>query len=212
MLRWVVLLAILGSAATASADDYYPEPLPPQAPPAPVPVYVPTSTAPAMTAPQPVVYAAPDPDEGPKSPGTAGMLSFFATVGPPLAAAAAFGNDDGNDREDTMITVMLGSVLVGPSIGHLYAGKLVTPGLGVRALGFALGLAAAGTDDLDDAIGLLLLGSGCVIGGAVYDIATAGRSAREYNFQQAKRMMPTFAPVTTNGQPAGVQVGLAGAF
>ena len=101
-------------------------------------------------------------------------------------------------------------MLIGPSIGHLYAGKLFTPGLGVRALGFGLAMAAFD----DESIGMLLLGTACVVGGAIADISTAGSSARAYNFEHANRTMsPTVAPVVdARGNATGMQVGLVGNF
>ena len=67
-----------------------------------------------------------------KSPGTAFALSFFST-GVPIAAGAGMGGDGGAG-------VFLFGVVVGPSVGHFYAGQvvrgLVTAGL--RGAGTAL--------------------------------------------------------------------------
>jgi hypothetical protein len=67
-----------------------------------------------------------------KSPGTAFALSFFST-GVPIAVGAGMGNGGGAG-------VFLGGVVVGPSVGHFYAGQ-VTRGLvtaGLRGAGTAL--------------------------------------------------------------------------
>jgi hypothetical protein len=75
-------------------------------------------------------FAAP----GRKSPSTAFVLSFASTAGPMLAGAAT-GTDAGWQ-------VFLGGLVIGPSVGHLYAGQ-VGRGLGTIALrgaGTALGL------------------------------------------------------------------------
>lgn len=218
MTRGAVLSVVLLSSTVARADDYYPEPLPPDPAPAPTyapPTYPPTYPPPPhapLVAPQPYISPA-DVEDGPKSPMAAGLLSFGATVGVPILAAAMYGDSDGDHNEDEMLTIMTTSALIGPSIGHLYAGKLITPGLGVRAVGYLLTMAAFESSSGEDGLGLAVIGISCIVGGAIHDIATAGRSAREYNFEHAKRTLaPTLAPVTTNGQTAGVQVGLAGNF
>lgn len=59
--------------------------------------------------------------------------------------------DDNNGHETELLWILETSALLGPSLGHWYAGKVVTPGLGVRAVGFAVGAAAFGSDDLDTA-------------------------------------------------------------
>jgi hypothetical protein len=67
-----------------------------------------------------------------KSPGTAFALSFFST-GVPIAVGAGMGNGGGAG-------VFLFGVVVGPSVGHFYAGQ-VTRGLvtaGLRGAGTAL--------------------------------------------------------------------------
>jgi hypothetical protein len=67
-----------------------------------------------------------------KSPGTAFALSFFSTA-VPVAVGAGMGNGGGAG-------VFLGGVVVGPSVGHFYAGQ-VTRGLvtaGLRGAGTAL--------------------------------------------------------------------------
>ena len=60
-----------------------------------------------------------------KSPGTAFVLSLASTAGPMLAGPA-MGNGAGG-------VLFLGGLIIGPSIGHLYAGQ-VGRGLGTIAL------------------------------------------------------------------------------
>lgn len=190
----VAIVCVLGSA-TASADTPYPEPL---APPSAV-----------MPVQRPAAYLL-DPDAGPKRPGTALMLSAIGAIAPPLIASAIY--DDNNGHETELLWILGTSALLGPSLGHWYAGKVVTPGLGVRAVGFAVGAAAFGSDDLDTAVGLLMISASCILGGAIYDVTMAGRSARDYNFAYATRLMPVVAPTIGPGGTTGAQLGLAGTF
>ncbi len=216
MIRGFVLSAVLLSAASASADANYPAPLPPPNAPllVPEPPLAPPSFVQPVMVPMPMPMPMPDPEQGPKSPGTAVMLSLAATIAPPLIAASIYGDEHyvGNDHDEEMLWIFAGSALIGPSIGHWYAGKVMTPGLGVRALGFALGAAAFGTDDLGEGLGLLMLGSTAILGGAIYDIATAGRSAREYNFEHATRTIPMVVPTVGPDGHAQLRVGLTGNF
>ncbi len=199
------LSVLLLSAPTASAD-YYPE-LPPKKPPSLAP---PSSVTPL---PQPA-YVMVDPEQGPRSPGLAVTLSLMATIVPPLVATAVWNDSNrggvGEEHDEDMLWVVGASLLLGPSVGHWYSGKVLTPGLGVRALGYAL-IAAGVDDDSDDGFGLVMLGITAVIGGASYDVATAGRSARQYNFEHATRILPVIAPVIT---PEGTQLrlGITGNF
>ena len=58
----------------------------------------------------------------------------------------------------------------------------------------------------------MLLGTTAVVGGAIYDVATAGRSARQYNFEHATRVMPVIAPVITPDGSAQLRLGVTGSF
>jgi hypothetical protein len=86
----------------------------------------------SMPAPPPVrrlPAAVSDSARVPKSPGAAFVLSFISTAGP-MAAGAGVGSAAGAG-------VFLAGVVVGPSVGHFYAGR-VGRGLataGVRAAG-----------------------------------------------------------------------------
>jgi len=69
-----------------------------------------------------------------KSPTTAFVLSFASTAGPMFAGAATGSNAGGE--------VFLGGLIIGPSVGHFYAGQagrgLAT--IALRGAGTALGL------------------------------------------------------------------------
>jgi hypothetical protein len=208
-----VLSAVLLCATTASAADDPPYPSPLAPPPAVSDEAPPAAVQPP---PQPVYI---DPDAGPKQWWVAALLSLGATAGPPVAVALIVGDRDGNGQYQHLDWTVLVSGMIGPSVGHIYAGKVLTPGLVVRTLGFgavviaAIDRSNAGTNE-DKSLGLLLIGSGCAIGGVIYDLVTVGTSVRDYNFEHAKRrMLPTIAPVVgAGGQTSGVQLGLAGTF
>jgi hypothetical protein len=104
-----------------------------------------------------------------------------------------------------------------PSIGHWYAGKVATRGLGLRAAGGAtalLGLGASlsecpiiGESDCTPALGLALmvLGGAVFVGGMVDDLVTAPRRVRRYNQERGFGV----APIVT---PGSAGLALAGQF
>lgn len=149
-------------------------------------------------------------EEGPKSPFLATLLSFGATAAPSALGYAIFGNaGSGGQVSDGLLLTIGASVLIGPSAGHWYAGKVVTTGLVVRALGFlALSGAISAGGDTETGTGLLFVGAAMLVGGGAYDLATADRSARESNFAHATKLM--LAPrVSADGQ---LGLGLTGSF
>ena len=93
-----------------------------------------------------------------------------------------------------MFDVALLSTLITPSLGHIYAGDYWTAGLGMRAAGGAVALVGV-AQALDCGIiyaskecgffsggeAALVLGGTLAAAGAIYDIATAPKSARRYN-------------------------------
>jgi hypothetical protein len=217
MSRAAVFLAVVLTSTTALANEApaYPPPPPlPQQPAPPPPYYpaqVPYTPGPTYAyAPPPQAYPTPD-AEGPKNAWTAGMLSLGATLGPPLLATIAMGNRNESEREEVVAKVALTSVMIGPSVGHVYAGKFLTAGLAVRTLGFAVAMSATSTDDLGDALGRILLGSIAIMSGAIADLATVGKSVREYNAEHM-RLVPTVAPIVGQHGDRGVQVGMSGSF
>lgn len=134
----------------------------------------------------------------PKSPSQAVVLSLGGT----LILAPAYG----------------AGLFVGPAIGHFYAENHSQAwiGIGVRssmALIFAGAAESANEGDSGgvseapdfDGLGLLLFGAAVVLGSGIYDIATAGKSAREYNEKRGLQARVT----PTAGGPGGKQVGLS---
>jgi hypothetical protein len=127
-----------------------------------------------------------DPLPGERSEATALLLSLCATAIPAvLAAPAAFG-EGGEGQGQTAALVFLGSLIVGPSVGHFYAGR---PGRGLLGIGVRVvalfGIAGAVAMSWDEessggnAMAFASLGAGA--GFLIWDIASAPRSARIHN-------------------------------
>jgi hypothetical protein len=161
-----------------------------------------------------------DDDPRAASPDVATGLSMGVTAaGAGLVAAGSF-----DPRSDAgRLAVLGGSTLlfVGPLVGHWYAGEIrVTPGLAMRsgAIGLAfVGILAYGLEclevDTDDgqtcgardapvAVGVAAIGAALFIGGAIYDIASAGDTARRANDRRAAArragwaVAPLYSPTT----------------
>jgi len=102
----------------------------------------------------------------------------------------------------------------GPTTGHWYAGRAWTGGLTARFVG--VGAAVLGVimvldecfDSCDNngddsvAVGAVLLygGSAAILGGAIYDIATAPRSVRQHNQRLRERSAGGWALSPTLGR------------
>ena len=112
------------------------------------------------------------------------MLSFLATAVPvALSAPTAFSGSEGSEWAGW---VFLGSLVVGPSLGHFYAersGRALL-GMGIRTAA-VVGLAGAVAMSWDEespggnALAVTSLGIGAV--SILWDIASAPASARRYN-------------------------------
>jgi hypothetical protein len=135
---------------------------------------------------------------GGKSPGTALALSLMSTVVPIGAGIALMATES-----PAGLIPFLGGILVGPSIGHFYAGNtgrgLATAGL--RTVSLVGGTLAAyaicpydgcSDSDVQAATWVLIATAGLTLGSSVVDIATAPDAARRYNErQQAARLRVT---------------------
>lgn len=120
-----------------------------------------------------------------KSEQSAFGLALLGTAAPlALTIAGASTNQDGLTRAGAL------GMLIGPSAGHWYAGKIVTTGMAVRGAGTLVMLAgvaqAIGNIDCEDSCssggGTLMAAGGLLfLGGTIHDLATAGRAAREWN-------------------------------
>jgi hypothetical protein len=162
-----------------------------------------------------------------KDPGTAQLLSLIGTAIPlGLYAWGATGKEN-----DTLLAVGATGMMIGPSLGHYYANRrLGTPGLAARLAGTGVGLlgvamlVAGGVacsnvigpssencdDGSESAKVVMAAGAGLFIGGAIYDIATAGRAARRENARQMS-LRPLFQPGAP-GQTSAYGLSLDGTF
>ena len=144
-----------------------------------------------------------------KNPSVALGLSITGTV---IGAAMMVPS---GDKFSASSAIGAGFLTIGPSFGQWYSGRILTPGLGVRALGVIAAGAGFATDffgcqdssgscpDHDKGVALIAIGGALVIGGAIWDIATAPSSAREWNRDHAS------LTVTAISSPSGVAPGLA---
>jgi hypothetical protein len=136
-----------------------------------------------------------------------------------LLALGYLGDGDGLS-EGSLFLCGLGTFL-GPSIGHVYAGKLATRGLGIRALGVLVATVAflklasncEGCDD-SEYEPWFWAGAAVYFAGSLDDIITAPLRARRHNRrlerERAQRLTGvTLAPLALPG-PRGGLAGLAG--
>ena len=132
-----------------------------------------------------------------KSPAVAVGLSVGVTTAGVIALASG---------GDSLRTLGLLTIFVGPSTGRWYAGDSSISGLGWRALGGATmvyGLVTALQDDCDEedttcdgtfesSAGLLMLaGAGLWVGSSIADVVLAERAARDWNTSHALALSPT---------------------
>lgn len=147
-----------------------------------------------------------------KSESGAVGLSVASTVAGGALFAAGLGTESG-----PLLAVGAGALILGPSAGHWYAGKSLTWGLPIRIAGAglavmgtyeAIGCVIAADDDGCSAPEMVIGGLVLVGVGTVLDIATAGRSAREYN-ERHWQVTPT---LVSDGQSQGMGLGIGGSF
>jgi hypothetical protein len=222
-----ILSAGLVSTLASSVSAQTPSTLPAEAAPisAPAPVIGPTTTiqGPSMV---PVRNVRFSDDTGPKSPNTAiGRALLGSLVGAGLFAVGV--------GSETVEGAGLGIValVVAPSAGRWYAGEFGTGPMLVRGLGAAslvTGVAAAfgasyndcrdcdNSKDKEQASLLITAGGIALLGGTIYDIATAGDAARRYNRAhresglQSLQISPLLKRNQNSGDVAGLS--LSGAF
>ncbi|WP_118837957.1 hypothetical protein [Salinibacter ruber] len=166
----------------------------------------PTGSTDRDTASRPAAHPQPEPHRpkppqrdaatSPKRPGRAVALSLGGT----LLLAPVYG----------------AGLFVGPAFGHLYAENhsQAWVGIGIRTGTALVAISAAesaqnqqGVSEAPNFDGLewLLIGAAAVLGSGIYDTATAGTAAREYNRTHGLRARVT----PTAGGPRGEQVGLS---
>lgn len=155
--------------------------------------------------------AAGDEPIGPKDETTATLLSAAGTLVPAALIGAGFAAD-----EDSLTTLGALTSFFGPSLGHWYAGRWVTGGLAVRGVGAGV-MVVGVTMELGcflrpecESAGNEIAAAGLVLyaAGAIYDVATAGRSAREHN----ERLLDVGPTVIGSGGSQTLGLGVSGAF
>ncbi|MDB4959273.1 MAG: hypothetical protein JWO36_6842 [Myxococcales bacterium] len=168
-------------------------------------------SVPSAIVPESVELPTPIQDDSYRSPATAVALSLGVTLGGYGMAALGSSLDrhSGSSSPNALTSVGALVGLVGPSVGHLYAGDAWNRGLAIRASGLAAALVGVAVwfsgcplfgnhcDHGAEAVGvtLLFVGEGVYIGGSIYEIATAGRAAREYNAEHRIHTQISIAPM-----------------
>jgi len=145
-----------------------------------------------------------------KSRSAATLLSLGGTLAP--IGMIALGERSGNDA---LVAAGLVSALLAPSAGEIYAGELLTVGMGIRAVG--IGALIGGYEvfmncnwscSREDSNLLIALLTTSIVGygaGAVYDIVTAQAAVERHN----QRIQLQIAPMvsTPSGPAAGLSLG-----
>lgn len=149
-----------------------------------------------------------------KDPSTAVVLSVGGT-----AASATLFLVGVKAENGALAAAGLISSLVTPSAGEIYAGRLGTPGLVLRLV--SAGVAVAGVQEAfkcflessscqhdPELAGALIVAGGIgYASGILYDIATAGRTADDYNRRMHVRVTPTVIPTGSSGPAVGLGIG-----
>jgi len=166
-------------------------------------------------------YRTPTKSDEYKDPTTATML---AIGGGAVGIGGIYLGYKMREGGDTPVMMLGGLVAVlGPSMGDWWASSSarITPGLGIRiagaaiiGLGFARSVDSACVDNVCEAPlqnphsdALLGIGAVTVLGGMIYDIATAGRTAERHN--SSLRMSPQVVQSTSGAAPG---FGVSGRF
>lgn len=150
---------------------------------------------------------------GMKSETTALLLSLLGTVVPMAMSAPFVHGGSSEEGSDTADFVFLGALVLGPSLGHFYAGRPLRAlaGIGVRtACLFATAAGLALSWDSESTGGAALLVGGLIIGGAaaVWDIIGAPQSARVHNdrLREEEHRVSIFPALTPRGVGLSVNV------
>jgi hypothetical protein len=127
----------------------------------------------------------------PKSASKASTYSLLATAVPvTLGTLSAFNNELGTDQ----LILISGGLIVGPSVGYLYAGMdfhgckgivyRSVLGAGAVLLGDHMGMEILGKDRDDDGWPVAIFGGAFLITHAIVDLAKVNSRVSEYNFQK----------------------------
>lgn len=155
------------------------------------------------------------PEQDLKSPGMATGLSVGGFLFPVVMMVAMSAGSSGGSGDSPMAAlVMVTGSILGPGLGHAYAGNKgqFWKGAGLRTLGYGgfLAAVAASWDNSDSSGvgGLAVVSSVLYLASSIYDMATADNSAKKYNERlEASRVsvLPTWAP---EDDAVGVRVAL----
>ena len=125
----------------------------------------------------------------------------------------------GRTHNTVLFDIGVASSLVAPSAGEIYAGDLLTLGMGIRVLSASIVLAGLQKDsgcsqggqpcDPLGAVGLAIIGVAGYTTGILYDIATAPSAADRYNKKHRVQVTPIVTP-TASGRIVGL--GIRGSF
>jgi hypothetical protein len=144
-------------------------------------------------------------ENGLKSGSTALTLSLLASAVPGAVGLSA--QSEGADNAGSGL-LLLGALIVGPSVGHFYADRpgRAFAGIGIRAAAAAgLGAAVAMSWNKTSEPAKLLAGASIAVGGGsiLWDILSAPRSVRLHNEKSRPRLSVT---PTGIGKAGGVQM------
>ncbi|HUQ04501.1 MAG TPA: hypothetical protein VM261_18500 [Kofleriaceae bacterium] len=128
----------------------------------------------SVEGPPPPIAPLPKARPGAHRPAVASMLSLGATVGVIIAAQ--------EEAFDDAPAAAIAAIIVAPAAGRWYVGQIGVPGMILR--GFGVGV-VAGSFGVRDGHGVnegsLILGMTLVVGGTLYDVIGAGRTAHLQN-------------------------------
>lgn len=149
-----------------------------------------------------------------KSPAVATALSLAGTAIPLTLVGVGFRH---RSSDATEVKAGVLSLLLTPSAGHWYAGRVLTVGLGVRWIGGAIGVLgiieslrdSASETPVGDGDTLLALSGLMILGGALADIATASSAAHDANASRAPttQLVPVAGPTPGGGVVGAAVVG-----
>ena len=153
---------------------------------------------------------------GLKSSKTALLLSFLGTAAPLAASLPFIWESSGTSLAHTTAVIGVGAVVIGPSLGHFYAGRpgRAFAGIGLRVLaGAGVAIAGLGSGAEGGATsGQAALGvAGGIVGAAsvIWDIASAPHSARVHNEQARHGLTLTDVRLTDDSRGIGLRATVA---
>ncbi len=151
-----------------------------------------------------------------KSGKTALLLSLLGTAVPLAATLPFIWESSGTSLAHTSAVVGVGAIVIGPSLGHFYAGRpgRAFGGIGLRVLAGA-GVAVAGLGSGAEGgatSGQAALGvAGAIVGAAsaIWDIASAPHSARVHNDRARRGLTLTDFRITDDSGGIGLRATVA---